>query len=43
MVKNAILSLLELGKKQEDIRGKAVFLLGGGKLLGLVQRRAGIN
>lgn len=43
VVKNAILSLFELGKKQEDIQGKTVFLLGGSKLLGLAQMRAGIT
>lgn len=35
VVKNDILSLSELWKKQEAIQGKAVFL-SGGKLLGLV-------
>lgn len=42
VVKNDILSLFELGKKQEAIQGKAVFL-SGGKLLGLVQLRARMN
>lgn len=40
---NGILFLFELGKKQEDIQGRTVFLLGGENLLGLVQMRTEIN